>query len=112
MIARPQDAHPGARLLLATLWERNLPVLRDRLAELAAAVDAARNGTLRTEARESACSVAHKLAGSLGMFGYAAGTAAARRMEQRLDGDGDIDAEALALELADLQEALPLQDRD
>ena len=46
---------------------------------------AAAAGTLDTESREEAADVAHKLAGSLGMYGFDLGTRMARQLELLLD---------------------------
>lgn len=51
----------------------------DRAASLAAA------GTLLEDTREEAADTAHKLAGSLGMYGYDHGTRIARQLELLLD---------------------------
>jgi len=100
----PEDT----RKLLATLWERNLPVLRDRLAQLELAVAAARAGTMTQPQREDAISIAHKLAGSLGMFGYSEGTKFARRIEQRLETSGPVDALRFGEDVAAMQVSLSL----
>lgn len=56
--------------LLEELWRRHLPSTRERLDLLQEAVDMAVAGTLDDEKRNEAQSVAHKLSGNLGMFGY------------------------------------------
>jgi HPt (histidine-containing phosphotransfer) domain-containing protein len=56
--------------LLADLWRRHLPTLHERLAVLDRAAAAASTNALGEPAREEALSVAHKLSGNLGMFGY------------------------------------------
>jgi HPt (histidine-containing phosphotransfer) domain-containing protein len=71
--------------LLAALWLRNRPLIEERLAILERAADAAANGTLIVEQREAAADIAHKLAGSLGMYGYDQGTQIARQIELLLD---------------------------
>lgn len=71
--------------LLATLWERNLPTLRERLDILDRAVAEAASGHLTEASRSEALSIAHKLSGSLGMFGYRQGTEIARQMELILE---------------------------
>ena len=80
-------AHPGqpadkTRGLLAKLWERNLPLVKDRLDLLD---QAANTAPLPEILRMDARNVAHKLAGSLGMFGFAEGTRIARQLELALD---------------------------
>jgi len=90
------------RKMLATLWQRNLPVLMDRLAELDKAADDAMWQTLTAQSREDAAGTAHKLAGSLGMFGYQQGTELARKIEQMLTHWDVIDG----AELKDLTVAL------
>ena len=98
----------SAKKILAALWQRNLPVLRDRLAQLDAASEAAATGKLTPELRHDASSTAHKLAGSLGMFGYQRGTEFARKMEVLLTEPGPVDALGLR-ELADsLRESVGL----
>ena len=56
--------------LLADLWQRHLPVLRERLDLLTRTAAEAATGTLDETARAEAQSVAHKLSGNLGMFGH------------------------------------------
>jgi HPt (histidine-containing phosphotransfer) domain-containing protein len=98
----------SAKKMLAALWERNLPVLRDRLAQLDAAADAAATGTLTPEMREDAAGTAHKLAGSLGMFGYQRGTEFARKLEVLLNDPGSADALTLRELSASLRESVNL----
>jgi len=93
---------------LAALWERNLPVLRDRLAQLDAASEAAATGKLTPEMREDAVGTAHKLAGSLGMFGYQRGTEFARKIELLLNEPGPADALSLRELSASLRESVGL----
>ena len=71
--------------LLATLWQRNRPLIEERLNLLDRAAIAAAAGTLDADSREEAADVAHKLAGSLGMYGYDEGTRLARKLELLLD---------------------------
>lgn len=70
------------RELLSDLWQRNLPTVEARLAVLERASLA---DPLPEELRIDAMSVAHKLAGSLGMFGFPEGTRIARQLELALD---------------------------
>lgn len=70
--------------LLADLWERGLPLVRERLKLLDRVAAAAENGDLSDDLRVEAVGIAHKFAGSLGMFGYDRGTDIARQIEQRL----------------------------
>lgn len=71
--------------LLASLWLRHRPIIQERLQVLDRVGDAASAGTLDPDAREEAADVAHKLAGSLGMYGYDEGTRIARKLELLLD---------------------------
>jgi HPt (histidine-containing phosphotransfer) domain-containing protein len=98
----------SAKKMLAALWERNLPVLRDRLAQLDAASEAAATGKLTPEMREDAGSTAHKLAGSLGMFGYPRGTEFARKIEVLLNEPGPADALGLRELTSSLRESVGL----
>lgn len=58
------------KALLAELWERHLPSMRERLALLEQAATLASKGNLAEPERAEAQSIAHKLAGNLGMFGH------------------------------------------
>ena len=79
----------ATRALLSKLWQRSLPLLRERLTLLDATANAAHAGTLDTALRDRAISEAHNLAGSLGMFGYPDGTEVARKIEILLETPGD-----------------------
>ena len=70
--------------LLADLWQRHLPTLRERLDLLDRAAAEAASGTLAEASRLEALSIAHKLAGNLGMFGHQHGTEIASAMERIL----------------------------
>ncbi len=76
------DASAKTKALLADLWRRNRPVIEARLATLDRATAA---GPLSAELYAEALDVAHKLSGSLGMFGFERGTAIARELERLLD---------------------------
>lgn len=96
-VAVDQPPRPASRPrldpseLLSRLWQQNLPVMRERVTGLERAAQQAASGTLSPEARISASDIAHKLAGSLGMFGYPKGTEIAREIEHLLESEGDPD---------------------
>ena len=89
--------------LIAELWERNQPLILERLDLLDAAAAAAQSGSLPEEQRAEAESVAHKLSGSLGMFGYQGGTSIAQVLEAELQSQSPDGSKlsALARELRD-----------
>jgi len=70
--------------VLASLWKKNLPTLRERLDLLDRTASLAASGTLPEAPRLEAYSIAHKLTGSLDMFGYQQGTDIARKIEHIL----------------------------
>lgn len=112
MSSQPSAAD-ATRTLLASLWERNKPVFSERLDELDRAASLAATHSLDTKTRHAAMSTAHKLAGSLGMFGYDEGTELARKLEVMLEAPADgapdgIDALALAELVSTLRGVLPL----
>ncbi|WP_162538979.1 Hpt domain-containing protein [Granulicella sp. WH15] len=72
------------KALLASLWERNKPILLERLAVLNQAATA---DPLPPELKAEAASVAHKLAGTLGMFGHMAATRLAQELEATLEAE-------------------------
>lgn len=94
--------------LLSRIWLQNLPIMRDRVACLEAAAAEAESGGLSAARRTEASDVAHKLAGSLGMFGYPAGTEIARVIEQMLETEAPVDGTAFVTLASKLRAALPL----
>ena len=70
--------------VLAELWKKNLPTVRERLNLLDNFGAAAASGKIDEPSRLEALSIAHKLAGSLGMYGYQQGTEIASKMEHIL----------------------------
>jgi len=78
------NKHNQIEEVLASLWKKNLPILRERLDLLDRTASLAASGTLPEEPRIEAYSIAHKLTGSLGMFGYQQGTDIARKIEHIL----------------------------
>jgi HPt (histidine-containing phosphotransfer) domain-containing protein len=79
------DSADKMEAVLAAMWLRIRPLVEERLETLARAAEAATAGTLKEEQREAAADCAHKLAGSLGMYGYDEGTRIARQIELLLD---------------------------
>ena len=102
---RPGDV---ARQLITALWDRSLPIIYERLNSLDLACQAAVLDELTPTIRSSAADTAHKLAGSLGMFGYPRGTELAREIEHLLESDGAVDAAALRQLVLALRSSLPL----
>lgn len=101
--ASTAEASIKTKALLADLWRRNLPVIEFRLATLDRAAAAA--DPLDPELRAEALDVAHKLSGSLGMFGFDRGTAIARELETMLEASGP-DRERLGRLAAELRAML------
>ena len=83
--------------MVAAIWQRNQPQVLERLALLDEAAKALTDGALTASLRESAIATAHKLAGTLGMFGYPEGTHVARALEQQLDTEAPNPADILRL---------------
>jgi len=88
------EAEDKTAKLLAALWVRNRPVVEERLATLDRAAADAAGGNLSEEVRVEAASSAHKLAGSLGMYGFDEGTRVARELEVLL---GEVAPDAVRL---------------
>jgi hypothetical protein len=70
--------------VLAELWKKNLPTVHERLDLLDKFGMVAASGKLDEPTRIEALNIAHKLAGSLGMYGYQQGTEVASKMERIL----------------------------
>jgi HPt (histidine-containing phosphotransfer) domain-containing protein len=100
------QAEDKTATLLATLWIKVRPLVEERLNTLDQASAAASAGALTDEKRKEGASSAHKLAGSLGMYGYDEGTRIARHLEQLLEG-GSPDAARLSTLIAELRESIP-----
>jgi hypothetical protein len=99
------EAADKTATLLAALWVRNRPVVEERLAILDRAAVALAAGGLAEELRVDATGNAHKLAGSLGMYGYDEGTRVAREIEVLLGG-GAPDAVRMRGLIAELRGAI------
>jgi HPt (histidine-containing phosphotransfer) domain-containing protein len=92
-MTKPTD--PEMASLIHTLWERNQAQIEHRLHLLDSAAAANRQGDMGEELRNEAREIAHKLAGSLGMFGFPMGSEIARRLELLFE-SGDPDPDLLA----------------
>jgi HPt (histidine-containing phosphotransfer) domain-containing protein len=99
------EAEDKTAALLAALWVRNRPMVEERLAVLDRAAAAAAGGALGEELRAEAAGNAHKLAGSLGMYGFDEGTRVARELEVLL-GVATPDAARLGELIAELRAAI------
>jgi hypothetical protein len=80
------DVQDKTATLLAALWARNRPVVEERLATLDRAAEGLAADALDAPLRGEAICSSHKLAGSLGMYGYDEGTRIAREIEVMLAG--------------------------
>ena len=98
----------GSQQILASIWQRNLPIVRERLDTLKGIARQAETGALPDDLRREGADIAHKLAGSLGMFGYLQGTEVARALEIVLDADGPMLDGSLRELTAELLRAVPL----
>lgn len=67
--------------LIAELWQRHLPTLKERLDILDKIAATAAAASLSESDREQAANITHKFAGSLGMYGYQRGTEIAMQLE-------------------------------
>ncbi len=94
--------------ILATVWQRNLPLVRQRVLALHEAAESSRSAPLGTAARHEAVEIAHKLAGSLGMFGFSQGSEVAKLLELLLDSEGEISAVTFGELTSQLEQALTL----
>jgi HPt (histidine-containing phosphotransfer) domain-containing protein len=83
-LATKKSAPDQIDTVLAQLWQKNLPTIRERLDLLDQFASAASTGALDEATRVEALGIAHKLAGSLGMYGYQQGTEVASKMERIL----------------------------
>ena len=80
--------------LLDQLWVKFLPQIQDRASTLQRAAIALADGSLSPDLRADAHAAAHKLAGSLGTFGFTAVGELAREAEALLAGNAPFEAAA------------------
>ncbi|WP_035985269.1 response regulator [Leptolyngbya sp. KIOST-1] len=76
---------------LAQVWETHRGTLDERLSVLESAAAAVEGGQLSSDLRQAGCSQAHKLAGSLGCYGFKEGSQMARQLEQMLQRTAPLD---------------------
>lgn len=85
--------------VLAQTWATHAPAVLERLEVVRRALLADADGDLADGPRDEAVSAAHKLAGALGMYGFAAASDLAARAGAALTGSAD-DRDELAAEVA------------
>lgn len=90
---------------MASLWERYKGVMTARMSVIDGAMRQLREGELSDSEREKAHAEAHKLAGSIGTFGYLEASRLAREIEVLLDPQGPL-GEAEAEKLSALTDRL------
>lgn len=90
---------------LAIVWEKYRGLSCDRLKALEYATAAWLESKLKEDQQQKARQVAHKLAGALGIFGFAAGSQYAREIEEIFQSGGILDS-TRALYLSNLLSAL------
>lgn len=99
------SAEEKTAALLAKLWVKIQPIVEERLVVLDGAAAAAETGTWNEDLRKEAQSSAHKLAGSLGMYGFDEGTRIARQLDQML-ASGSPDSASLRGLVSELRAAV------
>ncbi len=92
---------------IAAIWQRQVPQTRERLQVLRKAANTlSQTRTIEPDLRAEALDIAHKLAGSLGMFGYADATDHARAVEHELQHTGLPQPERLEQHVTALEASL------
>lgn len=88
-LLREQENHVTGNFnaSVARLWERFKEPIVKRMDTVEQAIAALFTGTLNSELKARAISEAHKLAGSLGTFGFALGSEVARKIEHLLQAE-------------------------
>ncbi len=110
-MAAPLHAMPrgNPQQILATVWQRNLPLVRQRVRALRDTADTLQAGPLTPDNRIEASEIAHKLAGSLGMFGFPKGSEISRNLELLLDSEAPLPAGIFQELTTQLEQVLSLQ---
>ena len=89
-------ADEEAKAALAALWVQYRPTILARVVAVEQAITAAQGGALSDELRQKAHGEAHKLAGSMGTFGFGQASDLAREAEDILDPEAILDQAAVA----------------
>lgn len=89
------DASTAVERALAQAWTEAEPAIQERIDAVEEHVATALLGEANDETRSTAAAAAHKLAGTLGMFGMPAGSTHARELEDLLGTDTEPDARQL-----------------
>ncbi|MDX2232383.1 MAG: response regulator [Leptolyngbyaceae cyanobacterium bins.349] len=95
-----------ARAAAIAVWEQFKQPMFDRVALLDQALIALAADHLTDDVREAAAQAAHKLAGSLAMFGFPAGTELGRELEQLLQHPTPADTPQIQHRVAQLHQVL------
>jgi chemotaxis protein histidine kinase CheA len=98
--------HAWAAEALRSVWERQRPVVGERIAVIEAAVAALAQERLDPKLRADATRAAHMLAGSVGMFGFMDASEAAHELEAALAQAGPERAPELAAGLRRLRDGV------
>lgn len=106
------DTQTRLRVALAGAWRRHGPTVLARVEALDRTLGLVRRGELTEDLRREACSQAHRLAGTLGTFGFHEGATAARQLEILLDPREGQGLETLRYELPGLLSSLRRALRD
>lgn len=86
--ARPEEVDAA----VALVWQRMRPTILARVERLEQGLEACQNAFLSEPLRSEALLEAHRLAGSLGMFGFPEGSALAKELERALEAGLEKDA--------------------
>jgi hypothetical protein len=99
----------GFKVQLDSIWKQNLPLIRDRLRRLDAFVDGLIKGVSTPQQFKDAIDIAHKFAGSLGMFGYPLGSQVARDLEQLLESNKSPDPHSVLESVDSIRQTLGIE---
>lgn len=88
------------------MWSKFLPEMLERVAVLQTTAAACAAGKVKQPQLEAAASAAHKLAGVLGTFGLARGTALARELEQLFSAPGRLQPQRLLALTSELRSVI------
>lgn len=100
------DLEEAARLAAIAVWQQFKQPTLERVAVIAQAVEVLEAGHLPEGMRQAAANAAHKLAGSLSMFGFSTGSQLGRVLEELLQSPGPQDVSRLRAHVAELHHLL------
>lgn len=100
------DPNSELRKGLAAIWQKSLPRVKEQISTLEGIAEALAGGPLDADQMRTGEREAHRLAGSLGTFGFHEGTRIARELETLLGSNTSPDPAFVSSLVRELRESI------